>query len=54
MNALSGQQFPELGCYGLAGHSATPRDLIGEARLAEELGIGSMFLRDLGTFELIA
>lgn len=40
------QRFPELGCYGLAGHSATPRDLIDEARLAEELGIGSMFLSE--------
>lgn len=40
------QEFPELGCYGLAGHSATPRDLIDEARLAEELGIGSIFLSE--------
>lgn len=40
------QRFPELGCYGLAGHSNTPRDLIDEARLAEELGLGSMFLSE--------
>lgn len=40
------QTFPELGCYGLAGHSATPRDLIDEARLAEELGLGSIFLSE--------
>lgn len=40
------QPSPELGCYGLAGHSATPYDLIGEARLAEKLGIGSMFLSE--------
>ena len=45
-NAAAGQQFPELGCYGLAGHSATPGDLVDEARLAEELGIGSMFLSE--------
>ncbi|MCW2785764.1 MAG: Phthiodiolone/phenolphthiodiolone dimycocerosates ketoreductase [Marmoricola sp.] len=43
---MSGRSFPELGCYGLAGHSATPRDLIGEAKLAESLGIGSMFLSE--------
>ena len=40
------QDLPELGCYGLAGHSATPRDLIDEVRLAERLGIGSVFLSE--------
>ena len=38
--------FPELGCYGLAGHPRPPRDLLGEVRLAEELGIGSVFLSE--------
>ncbi len=42
----TGQRFPELGCYGLAGHSATPHDLIAEAQLAEKLGMGSMFLSE--------
>ncbi len=41
-----GQPFPELGCYGLAGHSDSPADLIEEVRLAEELGIGSVFLSE--------
>lgn len=36
----------ELGCYGLAGHSSSPRDLITEAQRAEELGIGSIFLSE--------
>jgi probable F420-dependent oxidoreductase len=40
------QAFPELGCYGLAGHSATPLDLISEARQAEQLGLGSIFLSE--------
>ncbi|MFL6158814.1 MAG: LLM class flavin-dependent oxidoreductase, partial [Marmoricola sp.] len=40
------QVLPELGCYGLAGHSATPADLIAEARLAEELGLGAIFLSE--------
>lgn len=40
------QKFPELGCYGLAGHSGTPRDLIDESRLAEGLGLGSIFLSE--------
>lgn len=38
--------LPELGCYGLAGHSSSPRDLLDEVRLAERLGIGSIFLSE--------
>ena len=38
--------YPELGCYGLAGHTASPRDLVDEVRLAERLGIGSVFLSE--------
>jgi 5,10-methylenetetrahydromethanopterin reductase len=38
--------LPELGCYGLAGHTAAPRDLLGEVRRAEELGLGSVFLSE--------
>lgn len=40
------QEFPELGCYGLAGHSASPGDVLGEARLAEQLGFGALFLSE--------
>jgi 5,10-methylenetetrahydromethanopterin reductase len=40
------QEFPELGCYGLAGHSAAPRDLLDEVRRAEELGLGAIFLSE--------
>lgn len=36
----------ELACYGLAGHTDDPRDVVAEARLAEELGIGSVFLSE--------
>ena len=39
-------QLPELGCYGLAGHSDSPRDLVEEARRAEALGLGSIFLSE--------
>lgn len=42
----SSQEFPELACYGLAGHSSSPRDLIAEVALAERLGIGSVFLSE--------
>lgn len=36
----------EIACYGLAGHSASPRDLLEEARAAERLGLGSVFLSE--------
>ena len=39
-------QLTELSCYGLAGHSSTPADLIAEVREAERLGLGSVFLSE--------
>ncbi len=36
----------ELGFYTLAGHSATPRDLIDEMRSAEQLGLGAAFISE--------
>lgn len=38
--------MPELACYGLAGHSASPADLVTEAVRAEELGLGSILLSE--------
>ncbi|MGP4028781.1 TIGR03857 family LLM class F420-dependent oxidoreductase [Actinomadura sp. 3N407] len=38
--------LPELGFYGLAGHSATPRDLLAEVAEGERLGLGSVFLSE--------
>ncbi len=38
--------MPEIGCYGLAGHTTAPRDLLDEVRLAEELGLGAVFLSE--------
>ncbi len=38
--------LPELGFYGLAGHSASPRDLVDEVGLGEQLGLGSVFLSE--------
>lgn len=39
-------QFPELGCYLLAGQPKSPRDLIEEARDAEALGLGTAFISE--------
>ncbi len=40
------QQMNELGYYTLAGHSASPRDLIGEAADAEAMGLGAGFISE--------
>lgn len=38
--------FPELGCYGLPGHTTDPHTLLTEARDAERLGFGALFLSE--------
>ncbi len=43
---MNGQRFPELACYGLAGHAHDPRVLLEEARAAEALGLGAVFLSE--------
>lgn len=45
-NTFYAPGLPELGFYGLAGHSAAPRALLEEVRQAEELGLGSVFLSE--------
>lgn len=39
-------EFPELGGYGLAGHATDPHILLDEARAAERLGLGALFLSE--------
>ena len=39
-------QLNELGFYTLAGHSDSPRDLVGEVRDAERIGLGSAFVSE--------
>ncbi|QFU75700.1 TIGR03857 family LLM class F420-dependent oxidoreductase [Halioglobus maricola] len=43
---MSQQEFPELGCYLLPGHTKTPRDALTEARHAEDLGLGKAWLSE--------
>ena len=38
--------LPELGFYGLAGHTETPADLLDECRDAEAIGLGSCFVSE--------
>ncbi len=39
-------RFPELGFYTLAGGAQDPRELVGECRRAEELGLGAVFISE--------
>ncbi|MEZ4325021.1 MAG: TIGR03857 family LLM class F420-dependent oxidoreductase [Polyangiales bacterium] len=39
-------RFPELGLYGLAGHAEDPSRLVDEAREAEALGLGSIWISE--------
>lgn len=38
--------LPELGFYGLPGHTDTPGDLLAECRRAEEIGLGTCFISE--------
>jgi probable F420-dependent oxidoreductase len=38
--------LPELGCYLLAGQPASSREIVDEARAAEELGLGATFISE--------
>jgi probable F420-dependent oxidoreductase len=38
--------LPEIGCYCLPGHTASPADVITEARDAERLGLGSVWISE--------
>lgn len=42
----TGPEFPELSCYLLPGHTTTPADAIDEARQAEALGLGRVWLSE--------
>lgn len=43
---MSSPRFPELSCYLLPGHTKTPADAMDEARQAEALGLGKVWLSE--------
>ena len=47
-------KFPELGFYGLPGHSRTPRDILKQAQDAEELGIGNIMISERADYKEIS
>ena len=47
-------KFPELGFYGLPGHTRTPRDILKQAQDAEALGIGNIMISERADYKEIA
>lgn len=47
-------RFPELGFYGLPGHTRTPRDVISQVIDAEEMGIGNVMISERADYKEIS
>ena len=47
-------KFPELGFYGLPGHTRAPRDILQQALDAEALGIGNLMISERADYKEIA
>ena len=46
MTNAATSKFPELGFYGLPGHTRTPRDVLEQVQEAEALGIGNVMISE--------
>lgn len=47
-------KFPELGFYGLPGHTRSPRDVLQQVRDAEALGIGNVMISERADYKEIS
>lgn len=47
-------KFPELGFYGLPGHTRTPKDILKQVQDAEALGIGNVMISERADYKEIA
>ncbi len=47
-------RFPELGFYGLPGHTRSPRDLLKQVQDAEALGVGNVMLSERADYKEIS
>lgn len=54
MNNAPTSKFPELGFYGLPGHTRTPRDVLKQVQDAEELGIGNVMISERADYKEIS
>ncbi|MEZ7910086.1 MAG: TIGR03857 family LLM class F420-dependent oxidoreductase [Pseudomonadales bacterium] len=53
-NEIYTSRFPELGFYGLPGHTRTPRDVISQVIDAEQIGIGNVMISERADYKEIA
>lgn len=54
MNDAPTSKYPELGFYGLPGHTRTPRDVLKQVQDAEALGIGNVMISERADYKEIA
>lgn len=54
MSEIYTSEFPELGFYGLPGHSRSPRDVLKQVQDAEALGIGNVMISERRDYKEIA
>lgn len=54
MAASYTSKFPELGFYGLPGHTRTPRDLLRQVIDAERLGVGNVMISERADYKEIS
>ncbi len=54
MSVTYQSEFPELGFYGLPGHTRTPRDVIGQVIEAEALGLGNVMISERADYKEIS
>ena len=47
-------KYPELGFYGLPGHTRTPRDLLKQVQDAEAMGLGNVMISERSDYKEIA
>ena len=47
-------KFPELGFYGLPGHTRTPADVLQQVQYAEALGIGNVMISERPDYKEIS
>ena len=54
MSEIYRSEFPELGFYGLPGHSRTPRDILKQVQDAEALGVGNVMISERPDYKEIS
>ena len=54
MSEIYRSEFPELGFYGLPGHSRSPRDILKQVQDAEALGIGNVMISERPDYKEIS